>query len=411
MTGIDYKNLKIGGTYLVFGQIFQALLAFGVNLVLVRFIFPAEFGRFALALAGASVVYSVISPRINVLIIRRSEAEYDDKTRDMFFSAMTLETIAATLIILFWLALSGNAGPWEILLIGAIGLRHWTDLNKTFFERKMPYRQLAMLETGASTCGHLVALAMVLSGFGWIVLIIREVAISIINLWGLRRIGGLTLRRLHFLSLAEWRTLFKEARGVWVDGVLEGNFQRLTILLAGLMGGEAMAGLFFQAQRLAGVPHQVLSPIAYRVLANWFSRTEDAKARRKGRDRFLMYLFPPLVLAGGLTVLFANPVVPWLFGDAWFRVSDILAAMFGMVSFWSLFEVLKAYCLTTRQSVKLFGGRIVQYVGLLVPTAIGLAGWISADIALGIGLSSAYFLAFLFILILLRSGEKRGARD
>ncbi|MBT3359054.1 MAG: oligosaccharide flippase family protein [Rhodospirillales bacterium] len=407
MTVIDYKKLKVGGTFLIFGQVFQALLAFAVNLVLVRYIFPDEFGRFALALAGASIVYSVISPRINVLIIRRPEAANDDKAKDLLFSAMTLETLAATLIIFLWLAFSGNAGPWEILLVGAVGLRHWTDLNKAFFERTMPYRQLAILETGASTGGHLLALAMAFTGFGWVVLVVREAMVSLVNLWGLRQVGGLTIRRLKWLGVAQWQELFKEARGVWLDGVLEGNFQRLTILLAGLLGGEATAGLFFQAQRLAGVPHQVLSPIAYRILANWFGRTEDAKARRKGRDKFLLFLAPPLILAGVLTVPFADPVVPWLFGETWLGVADILAAMFGMVSFWSLFEVLKAYCLSTRQSVKLFGGRIVQYVGLLAPTAAGFAGWISADIALGIGLSSAYFFAFLFILVLLHLEEKK----
>ena len=405
MTVVDTKNLKVGGTFLAFGQIFQALLAFGVNLVLVRYIFPDEFGHFALALAGASVVYSVISPRVNVLIMRRSEADYDDKAKDLFFSAMTLETLAATLIILFWLAVSGNAGPWEILLVGAVGLRHWTDLNKTFFERTMPYRQLAVLETGAATGGHLVTLAMVLSGFGWIVLVVREAVISIINLWGLRRIGGLTLRRFQFLSWAEWQALFKEARGVWLDGVLEGNFQRLTILLAGLFGGEATAGLFFQAQRLAVVPHQVLSPVIHRVLANWFGRTEDETDRIAGRNRFLMLVSVPLLAAGILTALFSDPVVPWLFGKNWARVADIVAAMCGMVTFYSLFETLKTYCLSARHSVKLLGGRVVQYGGLLVPTAAGLAGWLSADISLAIGLSTAYFLAFVVIFILLRRSE------
>ncbi|MBL6931617.1 MAG: oligosaccharide flippase family protein [Rhodospirillales bacterium] len=405
MSVIDYKNLKIGGIFLVSGQVFQALLAFGVNLVLVRFISPGEFGRFALILAGASIVYSIISPRINFLIIRMPESDYNDKMKDMLFSAMALETLAATLIITVWLIVTGHAGLWEIVLVGAVGLRHWTDLNKAFYERTMPYRQLAVVETGASGGGHLLALAMVLGGLGWVTLFVREVVISFINLFGLWRVGGMTLYRLRLLTLTEWLALYKDARGVWLDGVMEGNFQRLTILLAGWFGGEATAGLFFQAQRLAFVPHQVLSPVIYRILTNWFGRTEDAKARREGRNKVLLFLFPPLLLAGILTVLFADPVVPWLFGESWARAADILVAMFGMVSFCTLFETLKSYCLTTRQSVTLFGGRVVQYIGLLVPTAAGFAGWLSADIALAMGLSIAYFLAFLFIFMVLHLKE------
>ena len=405
---IDYKKLKIGGAFLVSGQIFQALLAFGVNLVLVRHISPGEFGHFALILAGASVVYSVISPRINVLIIRMPESDYGDKARDLFFSAMALETLAGTGIIFLWLALSGNTGLWEVLLVCAVGLRHWTDLNKAFYERTMAFRQLAVVETGAAAGGHLLALAMVLAGFGWIVLIVREAAISIANLFGLWRVNGLILRRLRFLSMTEWMTLYKDARGVWLDGVLEGNFQRLTILLAGVLGGDAMAGLFFQAQRLAVVPHQVLSPIIHRVLASWFGRVEDARVRREGRDRFLLVISIPLLLAGLLTLLFADPVVPWLFGEGWSRVANIVAAMCGVVTFIGLFETLKVYCLSARHSAKILVGRIIQYAGLLALTAAGLAGWLSPDISLATGLSVAYLLAFVAILVLFRLEERKG---
>ena len=185
MTIIDYKKLRIGSAFLVSGQMFQALVAFAVNLVLVRYISPGEFGRFALILAGASIVFSAISPRINVLIIRRPNAEFDDRVKDMFFSAMTLETLAGTLIVFLWLVFSGQAGFWEFLLVSAVGLRHWTDLNKAFYERGMPYRQLAVMETGAAVGGHLLALVMVLSGLGWIVLFIREAIISVANLFGL----------------------------------------------------------------------------------------------------------------------------------------------------------------------------------------------------------------------------------
>ena len=412
MKDINYKNLKTGGALLVGSQLFQAILAFCVNLVLVRHIFPSEFGRFALILAGASVVYSIISPRINVLIIRKPEIEYDNKTKDMLFSAMTLETLVATLIISIWLIVSNNAGLWELTLVGAIGLRHWTDINKAFYERTMPpYHKLALVETSASAGGHLLALALVLTGFGWVALFIREILNSFINLFGLWGIGGMTLYRLRFLTVNEWLDLFKDARGVWLDGVMEGNFHRLTILLAGFFGGEVIAGLFFQAQRLANVPHQMLSPIVSRILAIWFGRTEDARVRREGRNKVLRVLGIPLLIAGILTVLFADPVVPWLFGESWARVADILLAMFGMVVFSTMFETLRTYCFTTRQTIIMFGGRVVQYAGLLIPIAVGAVGWLGADVTLAIGLSAAYFLAFLFIFFVLHLYEKKAFKD
>ena len=398
---IDYKKLKSASILMVSGNILQALLAFGVNLILVRHITPGEFGRFALILAGSFLIYSVVSSRINVLIARMPESEYSPEVKETLFSAMTLETIAATSFILLWLIVSDSLGFWEFLLVGAVGLRHWTDLNKAFFERNLPYRQLAIVETGASTGGHLITLSLVLIGVGWIVLFIREILISLFNLFGLWCVGGITLYRPRFLTLDEWLALYTDAKGVWLDGVLEGNFQRLTILLAGLFGSEIVAGIFFQAQRLALVPHQFLSPIVNRILALWFGRTEDVKIRDAGRNKALKILFLPLLLAGLLTVLYADPVVPWLFGLNWIRVADLLAYMSGMVVFCTLFETLKSYCLATRETLTLFGGRVVQYIGLLAPTALVFLGWFSNDIALAMGLSIAYFSAFIFMFFIL----------
>ena len=399
MSNFEYKRLKIASMFLVSGQVFQAVLAFGVNLILVRHISPGEFGRFAIILAGAFLIYSIISSRINILIARMPEFDYTFDIKQKLFSAMTLETIVATLFILFWLIISDEAGFWEFTLVAAIGLRHWTDLNKAFFERNMPYRQLALVETGASTGGHLIALSMVLIGMGWVVLFVRELLISLFNLLGLWRVGGMTIYRLRFLTLREWLDLYKEVKGIWLDGVLEGNFQRLTILLSGFLGSEVIAGFFFQAQRLAFVPHQVLSPIVNRILAVWFGRTEDVKIRDDGRNKALKILFLPLLLTGFLTILFADPLVPWLFGQSWLRVADILVYMSGMIVFCTLFETLKSYCLVTRATITLFGGRVVQYIGLLVPIILGYLGWFKADLALAMGLSFAYSFGFLFILM------------
>jgi len=406
MAAINDKDLKTGGGFLVFSQGFQAALAFAVNLVLVRYLFPDEFGRFAIIFAGASVVYTVLSPRINILIIRKPEADLDEAARDVYFSAMAFETLIATAIIFLWLAATDSIGLWESVLIIAIGLRHWTGVNRAFFERDMPFRRLAVIEAGASMAGHLAALGLVLLGVGWIVLFIREMIISVIELFGLWKIGGLTLRRIKPLSPSDIRMLFVEARGGWLDGVLEGSFQRLSILLAGFIGGDTTAGYFFQAQRLAVVPHQFLAPIINRILAVWFGRTEDRWQRRSGRNRMLWYLFFPLLFGGVLTVLFADPVVPWLFGETWARVADIVIAMTGMIIFFSLFETLRVYCLTARHTRKIFFGRIVQYIGLLVPTAAGFVGWIHADVSLAIGLSAAYSLAFIVVLALLHKDEK-----
>jgi len=135
---MDSKSLRTGGALLVSGQALQALAAFGVNLVLVRFLMPEDFGRFALILAGASLTYGAVSLRINVLVIRSSEARFDQMARERYFTALFLETVIATFIVVAWLAVFTSATVLEIGLVLAIGVRNWTEHNKAFYERSMP---------------------------------------------------------------------------------------------------------------------------------------------------------------------------------------------------------------------------------------------------------------------------------
>ncbi len=406
MAEIDNKSLRVGGAFLVSGNVLQALIAFGVNLVLVRYLLPEDFGRFALVFAAASLIYGLVSLRINVLIIRAPEERFAAEDRERYFAALLLETLVATAVVLGWLYLFTDPTGWELALVLAIGLRHWTDHNKAFFERSMPYKSLATVETGASTGSHLLSLVLVLSGVGAIVLFIREIFLSLVTLIGLYLIGGLTFMKLRFPTIAEMKRIVGEAKGIWLDGVLEGSFQQVTILLAGHIGGERIAGFFFQAQRLAAVPQQFLAPIVIRLAANWFGRTENPPDRQRGRDKLLLVLAGPLIIAGMMTFWLADPIVPWLFGANWAQTAVLFQAMAGAVIFISLFEVLKVFCWTTNQTKVLLGGRFAQYTGLFVLTGAGFQGYVGFNLGLSWGLSAAYALAFAVMFLSLRAREK-----
>ena len=402
MTEFDYKKLRTGGAALISGQALQALVAFATNLVLVRYILPDGFGRFALVLAGASLFLSLVSLRVNILITRLGEREYTEDIKDLYFSALSMETAVAFVIILAWLIITGTAGLWEILLVLSLGFRHWVEQNRAFFERTMPYRKLAIVETIVAIAAHAAAVVSVVGGIGWVALYIREIILTILSFTAMWWIGGITLRRFRFLTIGEWKALIREARGVWLDSVLEGSFHRLTILLAGFMGSDLVAGLIFQALRLAVVPHQFLAPIVTRLVVNWFGRAEEQTLQDQGRDKVLLVLFPPLIVIALLAIAFADPVVPFLFGENWTGVIDLFRAMAGIVVFISTFEVLRSYCLSVRRTGVLLAGRAFQYAGMALPLAIALNGWLEGALALALGLSFAYALAFVSMLVILK---------
>lgn len=404
---VKLSHLQIGGAFMTGGHVFQAIVAFAINLILVRYIPPSEFGRFALVFAEASLFYAVISIRTNTLIIRAAESVYDNDAMDVYFNAALQETLLATVLIFVWLWLTGAVGPWEVTIALTLAVRHWTVLNKAFYERGLPYKQLSFIETGASFSGHAVSLVVVLIGGGWVALVLREVMQTVVQLLALVKVGGLTIRRVRPLKRHEYKRLYLESRGVWLDGLLEGTFSRLTIMTAGYVGGDALAGLVFQAQRLATAPHLVLAPFVNRIVMNWFSRTEDPTARRQGRNRAVWVTILPLTVGAIAVMLFAEPLVPWLLGADWQDVSPLLIGMAGLIVFMSPFEVLRSYCIAIHHTRVVLFARVAQHIGFFVPVALAMAGVMSEGAGLAYGFSAAFAVAFIGIWWLMLYYERR----
>ena len=385
----------------------QVLVAFAANLVLVRLLTPEEFGRFALVFAGAQLAFSILTMRINVLIIRTADAQFTEARRTLYASAITIESAFALLVALAWSSLFDGAGPWDLLLVLSVGISHWLNQNKGFYERKMPYRRLALIEMLAAAAAHCLSVVLAVSGAGVLALYLREVFLVAANTVGLWLVGGITWLPLRLPSRAEVRRLVAEVRGVWLDSMLEASFYRLNILVTGALLGERGAGLLFQAQRLAVVPHQFLTPLVARIAPNWFGRLEENRRQVEGRRRLLLLLSPPLVAGALVTALFAEPMVGLVFGDQWRDAAPAFAALAGMVLFLSLFDAIRGYCLSAARTRVLFGARVAQYAlygAILAPMLLGGQPVLSQ---VGLALSGAFAGAFLVGEGLLRWNERK----
>lgn len=405
MSVINSRMLVAGSAVMVAGQAIQAAVAFAANLILVQYLSPAEFGRFALVLASASLILSLVSMRINTLVFRASDDAFDEATKQRYFTLIVIETFLAAAIGLVWTAVAGISDGWAVALVLAICARHWLDQNKSFFERRMPYVRLGLIETGVSVLMHVASVVMVLSGVGAATLYWREVLGVLFSFVGLGLLGGISIFGIRFPNAAGWRRIFGEIRGVWIDSALDGAYQRLVIQCAGLIGGDRAAGYFFQAQRLAFLPQQLLAPLVVRIVSNWFGRLEHPAPRIETRSKVLGFLAIPLLGTALAAYFFADPIVPMIFGSAWTPAADVLAALSGFILFSCLFEVLRAYCAITRHLRILLIGRIAQYLATIAVVAWALAGGGLDVVKLAFGVSAGFAAAFLFVLIALTRKE------
>lgn len=382
------ERIAHSGSMLTSGVV-GAVIAFASNLILVRFIAPEQFGEFALGLATVGIFLAVMSLRTGVQVLRLRDEEMEDGAAELYWNVLFHETVLAGALAGASLAWLGQLSPLTTVLLLGVLVQHFVNNSIAFYERGRPYHRLAALEAGSQLVSHLLAVCMVLLGAGAAALYVRELAIGLILGGGLAAAGGLTLMRPRILAVSDWRRVLDDVKGIWLEGALEGAFQRATVLVAGAVASAGAVGFLYQARRLAVVPQQLLSPVTSRVLLNWL---RESDAPRAILVKVLALFVAPLAAVALACVVFADPVVPWLFGEAWAPVARLLVLMVGVVVFYSLFAVTKTYLIATRHTRYLLIARVFQWVGLALP--LGLAARSGAigveNVAEGLSLSYAF---------------------
>lgn len=379
--------------YLLASGSTQAAVAFASNLVLVRHIAPEGFGHFALTLASLTLVYAFGSLRPGQLVIRESNTDAGER-RAFLWSACVNETVLLAAASAAALALYGaDAFGWALWL--GVVLAHFASQARGFLERRQAYGSLSMIESGSHLIAHGAAIAAVLHGAGIWALALREVLLAGLQIGALAAVGGLPGDRVRVVRPREWRGLARDAKDLWTDGLLESLFARAVILIAGAVAGVRGAGLFFQARRLAQVPHQFLQPVAGRLAFNRFARADDDDERARQRRTMVLLLLPPLALAAAGCVFLAEPVVPWLLGEDWTDAAPLLASLAGVAGGTSLLAMTKMELLATRRFKQLLALRVAQFAGL---ATIPLLLWWRPDLgveSIGIGLGVGIALALV----------------
>jgi len=390
MTSGSRSRSVFQGTALTIGTLVQVLSGFFTQLLLMRYLIPEDFGRFAVILAGGSLVQTFLSLRLNVLIIRLQ----DDETHlhRLCSAALIWETAAATAVTLAWLGVAGLISTPVLILVASLTLGQWVNQAVAFYERGMAYGSIALVEAGSQVSGHAVALALLFSDAGPLCLYIRELTVVLVRLGAFGIIGALPKPYWRKPSMAALRELWRHSRGIWSEGILEGIFARTVVLVSGGLYGLHGAGLFAQSQRLAMLPHQFLAPVLSRMSVNLFSRSVCRDARNRLALKLATGAIALLSMAVAVTWFWARELVPWLFGEHWRDAGMVLRSMIGVIFFLSLFDLARSFCYSHGWVKPILIGRVVQIVVILMAFLILQ----NSDIShLGWLLSIAYASSFL----------------
>lgn len=378
------------------GGILKAGVSFFANLALVRLLMPKHFGEFAIVQSTVSLVGAFLNFRTGPLLLQAPEKELRPHALARYTGALVAETllIGGIASSVLWM-LGYLSAESVIFLVSSLGAS-WVQLERSLYERNFEYKKLSILESSAHISVHGMAVAGAYVGVGPLVLYIRKAMRQIIISVGLYWLKALRRLPVRWLTLDDWLHILDRLKGFWTDGLLNRLFDRASILLVGAIAGEQTTGFFFQARKLAFAPDRILGPVTNRVALSHFSHRVEQKNRYRELRKGLLFLGVPLLIASLLVFVFAEPILPWVFGKEWQPTAPILQMMTGVIVGMPLLSLVQAYSMSENSMERfVLSGRAIQ---LSVLATSALAIWVlSADAGIGFGI--AFSLSFVISLV------------
>jgi O-antigen/teichoic acid export membrane protein len=351
-------------SFLTSGSFLQIVFGFCSNIILIRFLSPESFGTYAVIFAALSVISSIFSLRVPIYIIRVKEITKNQLSELYFF---TIIEICSFIILglLFAVIFDFNLS-YLIIAILSVCFSIFFSFQKAFIERKMEYKLLVSIETAAMFISHSIAICFAYYEFGVFSLFFRDFMFAALGIMFLFYFGHFVRPSLPKIKNIPLKPYFQSITFVYVDQSFEQLLSRFRIILVEFISGPTGAGIFFQAERLATVPHQLVNNIVSRFALNYFSRTRDYK-----KKIVFFYMLTACILFGAVLMLFASlyldDLVLFLYGQQWSDVSKVFMLLFGMIVFLPTIELIKslAYAENDKRGLLILRGS--QLGGLLLP--------------------------------------------
>lgn len=334
------KSTAIRGVgWLTGAKILRSVSALVTLSIMSRFLPPEAFGLAGLIIfmTGLAQTFGDFGTRLAII---RKDTVNEFESSSAFWFNLGLGIALTSLCYVFAPQISiafgapGLTEPlrWATPIFALVGLQ---STSACLLERALKFRALAMSEILGTVAGALVAVGLVLLGYGVGALVAQMVAISAVST------GVLILE-------ARWRPKFYFSMdalapllhiGVWASlgamvTYLGANLERP--ILAGLLSVTAL-GYFTMGQQIVGTPVRTIVQVVQKMMMPVFSKMKDDndRASRAYVDTAHALFFVMSPICFGLLAI-AEPMVRVVLGPNW----DPIVPVIGGLSLWALVSVL-----------------------------------------------------------------------
>jgi teichuronic acid exporter len=321
------RRALVGVVWLSTSGYFTFVLNFGLNLLLVRLLFPKDFGQFALAGSMAELLSLVTGFAFSQGIIQMQDAPAVAET------AYVLSLRLFGILILCGAGLAGllrthYPGNFVPLFFGLFAARNLSIISYVYsaqLEKAFLYSQLSMVRLASTLVSIAVALGLARAGAGVWSLLGREIALSTVTLIGVRLASGWRYRGGYNADTA--RRLWTFGFQVFLMRALETIWYRGDTALLGILAGTLTLGFYDRARYLSEFGHYVVSFGAVQLAFPLYARLQGRRealtyAYRLGHGLLIRLMLPFLIWLA----VFPHELVGLLYGagDRWAETARIL---------------------------------------------------------------------------------------
>lgn len=332
----------------VFWSTFGNYLGFGINfisqLILVRILFPEDFGVVALAVSIFEILSILTSWSFSIAVIQMPEEE------DLIDTAFYMAVFSGVVLLFLTLLISSGLHfyypglkilPKVFIFIGlARAVSFVSAIYAAYLEKKLKYKTLSIMRSFINIVSVIAAVLSAISGFGVWALVIKEILSAFLSLIVFKIISGWTFTWKFNRRLA--KKIFHLSGKMLLSRGLEGAFYRIDSFLLGLLGGINVLGYYSQARYLVDVSNAISTPGTAVAALPVYATLQDDENKLKQTSRIFNYFLVRLMLPVSLMfLLFSNEIVLILFGEKWLSASIPLKGLFLYPLLVPVFENLK----------------------------------------------------------------------
>lgn len=324
---MSLKKIFLNGMLWSFIQQFSnQLITFGIQLVLVRFISPTDFGLIGMLAVFVGITTALIDGGMTSSLIRNNQVDNSDYSTifyyNVFFSVIIYFIFfnLAPYIGKFYnqKALEKIARVYGLTFI----FSSFGSVHNIILFKKMEFKKQAFITLPPMILGGVLGILLAVKNYGVWSIVYSMLASSLltsISLWSFSN-----WKPSLIFDINKFKLHFHYGYKMSISSALDNLFTNIYPILIGRLYNPAAVGYYTRANSLMMLPVGNFSIILNRVVFPLFSRVQDdIFALQRIFKKIMQIIFYVLAPTTALMILLSKEIVLVLFTDKWFQIIPI----------------------------------------------------------------------------------------